>query len=76
MKNQNMNQYLSTIKSLLDNITITCSHIDNKDIKLYILNSLLPTYQTFKIAMSAKQTPIHLDDLYSLLLSEENNVLN
>ncbi|KAL0925392.1 hypothetical protein M5K25_003718 [Dendrobium thyrsiflorum] len=51
-----------------------CSSIDTEDIIFYILNGLPANYQAFKSAIRIKLTPISLDDLYSLLCSEEVNL--
>ncbi|PKU59974.1 Retrovirus-related Pol polyprotein from transposon TNT 1-94 [Dendrobium catenatum] len=69
-----MNQYLTEIKSLVDQIASVGSTIDTEDIILYILNELPPTYKSFKIAIRTMLTPISLDQLYPLLLSEEVNL--
>ncbi|KAL0917938.1 hypothetical protein M5K25_013047 [Dendrobium thyrsiflorum] len=42
-----------------------------------ILYTLIPSsYQAFKIAIRTKLQPLHLDDFYSLLSSEEMNLAN
>lgn len=51
MKNQIMTQYLLELKTPVDNINAAGSYVDTKDIILYILNGLPPTYQTFKTAI-------------------------
>lgn len=65
MKNQPMQEYLSHVKRLVDNITAAGGTLDSEDVILYILNGL-PAIRT-------KLIPINLDDLYSLLCSEEVN---
>ncbi|PKU65522.1 Retrovirus-related Pol polyprotein from transposon TNT 1-94 [Dendrobium catenatum] len=74
LKNLTMNQYLSEIKVLVDQIASAGSSVDNEDIILYILNGLPPQYQAFKTAIRTMLTPITLDQLYPLLLSEEINI--
>ncbi|KAI0507212.1 hypothetical protein KFK09_013334 [Dendrobium nobile] len=69
-----MTQYLADIKSLVDNIASAGSTVDTEDIILYILNGLPPSYQSFKTAIRTMLTPISLDNLYALLLSEEINL--
>ncbi|KAI0522751.1 hypothetical protein KFK09_005136 [Dendrobium nobile] len=73
-KNSSMSQYLAEIKTLVDNIAAAGSQVDTKDIILYILNGLPPPYQSFKTAIRTMLTPISLDNLYALLLSEEINI--
>ncbi|KAI0528665.1 hypothetical protein KFK09_001207 [Dendrobium nobile] len=74
MKTSTMIQYLMEIKSLVDQIVAAGSVFDTEDIILYILNSLPPSYQAFKTAIRTMLTPISLDNLYPLLLSEEVNI--
>ncbi|KAI0523408.1 hypothetical protein KFK09_005803 [Dendrobium nobile] len=71
MKNQSMDQYLTTIKSLVYNIATAGSSIDSEDIIMYTLNGLPPSYQAFKMAIRTKRGPVSLDELYSYLLTEE-----
>ncbi|PKU87026.1 Retrovirus-related Pol polyprotein from transposon TNT 1-94 [Dendrobium catenatum] len=74
MKNQSMTQYLTDIKSLVDQIAAAGATVDDEDIILYILNGLPQPYQSFKTAIRTMLVPISLDNLYSLLLSEEVNI--
>ncbi|KAI0507298.1 hypothetical protein KFK09_013420 [Dendrobium nobile] len=74
LKNSTMTQYLTEIKTLVDKIVAAGSVVDTEDIILYILNGLPPSYQSFKTAIRTMLTPIHLDQLYPLLLSEEVNL--
>lgn len=62
MGNRMMAQYLTKIKSKVDLLTIGGLHTNTKDIIYYTLNGLPSMYQSFKVS---------LDDLYSLLCSEE-----
>ncbi|KAI0501116.1 hypothetical protein KFK09_016059 [Dendrobium nobile] len=71
---QSMSQYLLTIKSKIDTILAADSTIDPEDVILYTLNGLPKTYQAFKIAIRTNLQPINLDDLYTLLCSEEVNL--
>ncbi|PKU85370.1 Retrovirus-related Pol polyprotein from transposon TNT 1-94 [Dendrobium catenatum] len=74
MKNSTMTQYLSNIKTIVDQISAAGAVLDTEDILLYILNGLPPSYQSFKTSIRTMLTPISLDNLYSLLLSEEINL--
>ncbi|PKU77505.1 5'-3' exoribonuclease 2 [Dendrobium catenatum] len=74
MKNKTMQQYLTQIKNLVDNIAAAGSTLDTEDIILYTLNGLPALYNPFKTAIRTSQHPISLDVLYSLLVSEEINI--
>ncbi|KAL0908405.1 hypothetical protein M5K25_022899 [Dendrobium thyrsiflorum] len=76
MCNQSMTDYLSTVKRLMDNIGAAGGTVDPGEIILYILNGLPTNYKAFKTSIRTKLTPISLDDLYSLLCSEEVNLAN
>ncbi|KAI0495405.1 hypothetical protein KFK09_021706 [Dendrobium nobile] len=73
MRNSSMQQYLLQNKNLVDNIAVSGSQLDTEDIILYILNGL-PSYNSFKTAIWTSLHPIDLDNLYSLLISEEINL--
>ncbi|KAI0497520.1 hypothetical protein KFK09_020751 [Dendrobium nobile] len=66
-----MIQYLKEVKSIVDQIAAVGSTVDNEDIILYILNGLPMSYQSFKTYIRTMQTPLNLDQLYPLLISEE-----
>ncbi|KAI0520206.1 hypothetical protein KFK09_007677 [Dendrobium nobile] len=74
MKDRTMQQYLTQIKNLVDNIAAAGSTIDTEDIILYTLNGLPTIYNPFKTAIRTSLNPISLDILYSLLCSEEINL--
>ncbi|KAI0516541.1 hypothetical protein KFK09_009218 [Dendrobium nobile] len=74
MRDRTMLQYLDQIKKLVDNIAAAGSTVDTEDIVLYILNGLPATYNSFKTAIRTSLQPINLDELYSLLSSEEINL--
>ncbi|KAI0519466.1 hypothetical protein KFK09_006914 [Dendrobium nobile] len=74
MKSQNMMQYLQQIKSIVDNIASAGSTIDQEDVLLYTLNGLPPSYNALKTTIRAMPMSMDLDQLYSLLLSEEINL--
>ncbi|KAI0496279.1 hypothetical protein KFK09_022593 [Dendrobium nobile] len=71
MLNKTMTDYLASSKSIVDNIRAAGGTLDNEDILHYILNGLPPSYQSFKTTIRSSLQPISLDDLYSLLRSEE-----
>ncbi|KAI0488074.1 hypothetical protein KFK09_027898 [Dendrobium nobile] len=71
MQGKNMIDYLATIKTTVDNIRAAGGTIDNEDVLHHILNGLPPSYQSFKTTIRSSLHPISLDDLYSLLRSEE-----
>ncbi|KAL0922309.1 hypothetical protein M5K25_006283 [Dendrobium thyrsiflorum] len=74
MKDLPMQQYLSQIKNIVDNIAASGSTVDQEDIILYTLNGLPSTYNLFKTSICTSPLPIDLDTLYSLLCSEEIHV--
>ncbi|KAI0519731.1 hypothetical protein KFK09_007190 [Dendrobium nobile] len=76
MKNQSMIQYLTFIKTLVNQIAAAGSTIDTEDIIMYILNGLSPPYQAFKTTIHTMQNSLSLDNFYLLLISEESHVQN
>ncbi|PKU86871.1 Retrovirus-related Pol polyprotein from transposon TNT 1-94 [Dendrobium catenatum] len=74
MKNLTMQQYLTQVKTIVDNIAASGSKIDPEDIILYILNGLPASYNSFKTFIRSSPLPADLDSLYSLLCSEEIHV--
>ncbi|KAI0510984.1 hypothetical protein KFK09_011600 [Dendrobium nobile] len=74
MNNLTMQQYISQIKNIVDNIVASGMKIDPEDIILYILNGLPSTYNSFKTTIRTSPLPIDLDNLYSLLCSEEIHI--
>ncbi|PKU73369.1 Retrovirus-related Pol polyprotein from transposon TNT 1-94 [Dendrobium catenatum] len=74
MNNLTMQQYLSQVKNIVDNIAAAGSKIDPEDIVLYILKGLPSTYNSFKTTVRTSPLPADLDNLYSLLCSEEIHV--
>ncbi|PKU79620.1 Retrovirus-related Pol polyprotein from transposon TNT 1-94 [Dendrobium catenatum] len=74
MADRTMQQYLDHIKKLVDNIAAGGSTVDTEDIVLYNLNGLPASYNSFKTVIRTSLQPISLDDLYSLLSSEEINL--
>ncbi|KAI0522702.1 hypothetical protein KFK09_005087 [Dendrobium nobile] len=74
MQNRSMQQYLNHVKSIVDNISASGSNVDEEDVILHILNGLPPTYSSFKAAIRTSPHPMNLDNIYSLLCSEEINV--
>ncbi|KAI0524985.1 hypothetical protein KFK09_004375 [Dendrobium nobile] len=74
MKNQSMSQYLLAIKAIVDSIAATGSPLDPEEVIFYTLNGLPPQYQAFKTSIRTNLQPLSLDDLYTLLCSEELNI--
>ncbi|KAI0510738.1 hypothetical protein KFK09_011347 [Dendrobium nobile] len=71
MRNLSMQEYLTDIKKIVDQITSTGSTLDTKDIIIYILNGLPPPYQSFKTSIWHLQSPLTLDNFYAMLITEE-----
>ncbi|KAI0514240.1 hypothetical protein KFK09_010275 [Dendrobium nobile] len=74
MQNQTMQQYLSSIKNIVDNIAAAGTKIDTEDVVLYTLNGLPAAYNAFKTAIRTSSLPADLDSLYSMLCSEEIHI--
>ncbi|PKU73330.1 Retrovirus-related Pol polyprotein from transposon TNT 1-94 [Dendrobium catenatum] len=71
---QSMTQYLLTVKSKVDAIVAAGSSLDSEEIIFHTLNGLPAKYQSFKSAIRTNLQPLSLDDLYTLLCSEELNL--
>ncbi|KAI0493310.1 hypothetical protein KFK09_027587 [Dendrobium nobile] len=71
MKDLPMQQYLTRIKTIVDNISASGSTIDPKDIMLHILNGLPSTFNSFKSTIRNSLLPIDIDTFYSMLCNEE-----
>ncbi|PKU80139.1 Retrovirus-related Pol polyprotein from transposon TNT 1-94 [Dendrobium catenatum] len=74
MKNQTMSQFLLTVKTKVDAIAATGSPLTSEEVIFYTLNGLPAQYQAFKTAIRTNLQPISIDDLYTLLCSEEQNL--
>ncbi|PKU83273.1 hypothetical protein MA16_Dca006674 [Dendrobium catenatum] len=70
-----MSQYLIAIKSLVDAVAAIGYPLDSEEVIFYTLNGLPPKYQAFKTAIRTNLQPLSFDDLYTLLFSEEINLL-
>ncbi|KAI0528903.1 hypothetical protein KFK09_001447 [Dendrobium nobile] len=75
MKDHNMQYYLTELKQKIDTIRAAGCSIDPEDIILYTLNGLPSAYNAFKTAIRTRAKLVDLDELYSLLCTEEVNVL-
>ncbi|PKU72458.1 Retrovirus-related Pol polyprotein from transposon TNT 1-94 [Dendrobium catenatum] len=71
MKDLSVQQYLTRIKQIVDNISASGSKIESEDVMLHILNGLPPTYNSFKSTIRSSLLPINLDTFYALLCNEE-----
>ncbi|PKU70593.1 Retrovirus-related Pol polyprotein from transposon TNT 1-94 [Dendrobium catenatum] len=74
MNNQTMQHYLSTVKTIVDNIAAAGTKIDHEDIVLYILKGLPASYNAFKTAIRTSSLPADLDKLCSQLCSKEIHI--
>ncbi|PKU81762.1 Retrovirus-related Pol polyprotein from transposon TNT 1-94 [Dendrobium catenatum] len=72
---RSMTAYLLDIKEKVDAMAAAGSQIDPEDVVLHTLNGLPTSYNSFKTAIRTSLQPIGLDDLYSLLCSEEQIIL-
>ncbi|PKU69343.1 Retrovirus-related Pol polyprotein from transposon TNT 1-94 [Dendrobium catenatum] len=74
LKTQSMEDYLSEIKTIVDQIAAAGCNLEAEDVIHYILNGLPPPYQSFKSSIRTNPLPLTLDQIYPLLLSEEINL--
>ncbi|PKU69337.1 Retrovirus-related Pol polyprotein from transposon TNT 1-94 [Dendrobium catenatum] len=71
MKDLSVQQYLTHIKMIVDNISASDSKIESEDVMLHILNGLPPTCNSFKSTIRNSLLTIDLDTFYALLCNEE-----
>ncbi|PKU82148.1 hypothetical protein MA16_Dca004166 [Dendrobium catenatum] len=69
-----MMQYLNEVKVLVDHIAAAGAQLDPEEIIIHIINGLPPAYQSFKTYIRTMTNPLSLDQLYSLLISEEIHI--
>ncbi|PKU69917.1 Retrovirus-related Pol polyprotein from transposon TNT 1-94 [Dendrobium catenatum] len=74
MKEKTMTQYLLAVKATVDSLAAAGSPVDVEDVIHYTLNGLPNTYQAFKTAIRTNLRSMSLDELYTLLCSEELNI--
>ncbi|KAI0498944.1 hypothetical protein KFK09_019842 [Dendrobium nobile] len=74
MKDKTMAQYLLKIKTKVDSLAAAGAPIADEEIIHYTLDGLPSTYQSFKTSIRTNLQPLSLDDLYTLLCSEELNL--
>ncbi|PKU70985.1 Retrovirus-related Pol polyprotein from transposon TNT 1-94 [Dendrobium catenatum] len=74
LKDLTIPQYLTQIKSIVDNIAAAGSKIEPDDVIHYILQGLPNTYSSFKTAIRTYPQSLDLDKFYSLLCSEAINI--
>ncbi|GMP42726.1 hypothetical protein CsSME_00012370 [Camellia sinensis var. sinensis] len=71
-----MTEYLTQIKEISDQLRLASSTIDDEDLVLLTLNGLPEEYDALKTTIRARVESITMDDLCSLLSSEEIHVEN
>ncbi|KAI0500239.1 hypothetical protein KFK09_018448 [Dendrobium nobile] len=74
MKDKTMSQYLLDIKAKVDALAAAGATIPIEEVIHYTLDGLPQTYQAFKTAIRTNRQPLDLDELYTLLCSEELNL--
>lgn len=65
-----MEGYLQQIKTLNDQLTLAGSQVDNEDLVLITLKGLPDEYRAFKTSIRTRSSPIPMEELCALLLSE------
>ncbi|XP_028055712.1 uncharacterized protein LOC114259876 [Camellia sinensis] len=71
-----MEEYLSQIKIIADQLSLASSIIDDEDLVLLTLNGLLDEYDALKTTIRAKVEPINMEELSSFLCSESIHMEN
>ncbi|PKU75882.1 Retrovirus-related Pol polyprotein from transposon TNT 1-94 [Dendrobium catenatum] len=74
MKDKSMTQYLLEVKNKVDSLAAAGAPLAVEDVIHYTLDGLPPAYQAFKTSIRTNLQPLSLDDLYTLLCSEEINL--
>ncbi|KAI0493314.1 hypothetical protein KFK09_027591 [Dendrobium nobile] len=74
MKENSMTQYLLEVKTKVDALAAAGAPVEVEDIIHYTLNGLPNSYQAFKTAIRTNLRSVSLDELYTLLCSEELNL--
>lgn len=70
-----MSAYLQHVKALTDTLVVVLAPMDDNNTVFYILNGLLPEYNTFKMAIRARSSSLSFDELQDLLQIEEQQPL-
>ena len=70
-QDKSMQQYLHDVRIKVNALTAAGSSPESNDVILYILNGLPPSYDSFATVIKTRSGSISLDELYSLLHSEE-----
>mgnify|MGYP003703378157 FL=1 len=67
---QSIEEYLSQIKELADQLALASSPVDAEDLVLITLNGLPAAFDAFKTTIRARSEAISVEELSSLLCSE------
>ncbi|KAI5350538.1 PREDICTED: Retrovirus-related Pol poly from transposon [Prunus dulcis] len=66
-----MSQYLKSIKHIVDSLAAAGTPLSSATLVVHTLNGLPAEYHAFPTSIRTRSTPIVIDELHSLLLSEE-----
>lgn len=66
--NQIVQEYLHTIKALVDEISLIDHHIFDDDLTLYILNELGTNFHEIAALIRTQEWPLMLKELHDLLV--------
>ncbi|XP_028077858.1 uncharacterized protein LOC114279781 [Camellia sinensis] len=73
-KGASMEEYLTQIKELSNQLALASAIVEDEDLVLITLNGLLDEYDSFKTAIHARSEGISMDELCALLCSESIHV--
>ncbi|GMQ08672.1 hypothetical protein CsSME_00052291 [Camellia sinensis var. sinensis] len=73
-KGASMEEYLTQIKNLSNQLALASAVVDDEDLVLITLNGLPDEYDSFKTAIRARSEGISMDELCALLCSESIHV--
>eukprot|EP00257_Ricinus_communis_P021770 XP_015581325.1 uncharacterized protein LOC107262106 [Ricinus communis] len=71
--NKSVAQYTQCAKSMFDQLAKLDSPVNKDDLLQVVVNGLVSTYHAFVRSLTKKLVVVCFDDLYDLLLSEEEN---
>ena len=69
--NQTVQEYLHTVKALVDEISLIDHPIADDDLTLYILNGLGSDFQEIAAPIRAKEKPLTFEELHDLLIGHD-----
>jgi len=71
---QSVTEYLQTIKSMSDELTVINSPLDDVDLIIHTLNGLGSKFKEITTTLRARENPIEFDALHDLLIDYESHL--